>query len=105
TSMDDDRRVWSPIAEKLLAKNVAHEIRYDLEVVDADGLGLETPIRGIIRVQADKPPSATVKVIHKVVVPTAVPVISFRADDDFGINRLTLAVEVERGAAKEQSTD
>lgn len=105
TSIDEGRREWLPVTEKLLANNVAHEIRCDLEVVDADGLSLETPIRGIIRVQADQPPSATAKVIHKVVVPTATPVVSYRANDDFGISNLTLAVEVERGGASEQSMD
>jgi hypothetical protein len=84
-----------------LAKNVVHELRYELQVVDSDGLGLETPIRGALRVQPDKPPTAKANVVHKLVLPSAVPAVGFQVDDDFGISRVTLAVEVERSGEKE----
>jgi hypothetical protein len=43
-------------------------------------------------------------VIHKLVVPTAAPVVSYRASDDFGISRLSLAVEIERGNQQQALT-
>ena len=97
---DDARRTWSPPTDRLLAKNVVHELRYELQVIDADGLSLETPIRGTCRVQSDKRPTTTAKVVHRLVLPTAIPVVGYQVDDDFGISRVTLAAEVERGGEK-----
>jgi hypothetical protein len=100
---DDSNRTWFPPTDWLLAKNIVHELRYELQVVDADGLGLETPIRGAIRVQPDQPPTAMAKVVHKLILPSAVPVIGYQVSDDFGISRVVLTAEVERSVEKEPS--
>src|SRR5262249_35980200 len=71
----DSNRIWFPSPDRLLATNVVHELRYEVHVIDADGLRLETPMRGTLRVQFDKPPTATAKVVHKLVLPSAVPVV------------------------------
>jgi hypothetical protein len=98
---DDSNRTWFPPTDRLLAKNIVHELRYELQVVDADGLGLETPIRGAIRVQPDQPPAAMAKVVHKLILPSAVPVIGYQVSDDFGVSRVVLTAEVERGVEKD----
>jgi hypothetical protein len=77
-------------------KNIRDEFRYELQVIDEDGLSLEAPIRGSIRIKPDRPPTAAADVVHKVVLPTAEPVIHYRAADDYGISRLKLVAEVER---------
>ena len=56
-------------------------------MIDADGLSLETPIRGTIRIRPDRPPTGSAEVVHKVVLPTAEPVIEYRASDDYGLSR------------------
>lgn len=94
---DSERRVWSPKDEPLLSKNLKHELKYELQVVDDDGLSLEAPIRGALRVRGDQLPMAVASVIHKVVLPTATPLVSYRFSDDFGIGQVTLSVETERG--------
>jgi hypothetical protein len=76
---------------------VTEEIRFELQVKDEDGLQLESPIRGYVRIKADRPPFCSADVIHRVVLPTARPVIQYRANDDYGIASLVLNIEIERG--------
>jgi hypothetical protein len=77
-------------------KNIREEFRYEVQVIDADGLSLEIPIRGAVRIKADRPPAAAADVVHKVVLPTAEPVIHYRATDDYGLSSIKLVTEVER---------
>jgi hypothetical protein len=77
-------------------KNIREEFRYEVQVIDADGLSLETPIRGAVRIKADRPPAASADVVHKVVLPTAEPVIRYRATDDYGLSSIKLVTEIER---------
>lgn len=76
--------------------NIRDEFRYEVQVVDADGLSLEAPIRGAVRIKTDRPPTAAADVVHKVVLPTAEPIIHYRATDDYGLASLKLIAEVER---------
>ena len=76
--------------------NIRQELKYELQVVDADGLSLETPLRGNIRIRPDRSPTASAEVVHKVVLPAAEPKIEYRATDDYGISKLTAMIEVER---------
>ncbi|HUE73664.1 MAG TPA: hypothetical protein VMP01_22490 [Pirellulaceae bacterium] len=75
---------------------VTKELTYEIQVVDADGLSLESPLRGTIRIKADRSPTGGAEVVHKVVLPDAQPVIEYRANDDFGVARVRLAVDIER---------
>ena len=75
---------------------ITKELSYEIQVVDADGLSLETPLRGTIRIKPDRPPSGGAEIVHKVVLPDARPVLEYRASDDFGVARVRLAVDIER---------
>jgi hypothetical protein len=91
--------LWKlPTASSPLAR-VREELRYEIQALDADGLSLETPIRGAIRIRPDLPPTAVAEVVHRVVLPSAAPVIGYRASDDFGLVGLAIVAEVERMAA------
>lgn len=85
-----DQRGMTPL------RNIRDEFRYEVQVIDSDGLSLESPIRGAVRIKTDRPPSAAADVVHKVVLPTAEPVIHYRATDDYGLSSLKLIAEVER---------
>ncbi|WP_254508651.1 hypothetical protein [Anatilimnocola floriformis] len=76
--------------------NIRDEFRYEVQVVDSDGLSLEVPIRGAVRIKTDRPPGASIDVVHKVVLPSAEPVIHYRAADDYGLSSIKLIAEVER---------
>lgn len=75
---------------------VTEELRYEIQVQDTEQLSLESPIRGVIRIKSDRPPTGSAEVVHHVVLPTAQPVVHYRATDDFGLSQLNLIAEIER---------
>jgi len=72
------------------------EFRFVVQAVDPAGAMLELPLEGHVRLRADRPPQAALELIHRVVLPTATPNVTYRIQDDFGIARAVLHVEVER---------
>ncbi len=96
--VDQAATVWQIAASTHPFKPVLEELQYELQVTDADGLKLEAPIRGQIRLRPDRPPVVSAGMVHRVVLPTAAPVIEYRATDDFGLSQLKVVVEVERAA-------
>jgi hypothetical protein len=97
---DASRGHWTPSIDALPLKNLREELRYEVQVLDADGLSLESPIRGAIRIRPDLPPTVAADVVHRVVLPTAAPMVAYRASDDFGLARLTLVAEIERAGVR-----
>ena len=82
---------------------VSQEIRFQLQVTDEDGLHLESPIRGYVRLRPDRPPSGTAPVVHRVVLPEARPVVEYRVNDDYGIAAVNLQLQVQRARDEEFS--
>jgi hypothetical protein len=101
-AMNEDRTAWKLATPNTPFQAVAQELRYEMQVTDDDGLHLETPIQGQVRLRADKPPVAFASTIHRVVLPTAKPKIQIRAGDDFGIRALSFEATVKRQAALTQ---
>jgi len=95
TPRGDQRNQWQLAGPTPFAQ-VAEEFSFEVQVRDENGLQPESPIRGFVRLRADRPPTATMELVHRVVLPTAKPVVSFRVTDDFGISRLLLHLSVER---------
>lgn len=93
---DSEGFVWSLDNGDTPFSQVTREIRFEIQVTDEDDLHLEAPIRGYIRIKADRPPTCTANVVHRVVLPTAKPVIEYRAGDDYGIAELALKIQIER---------
>lgn len=93
---DDTALVWKLPAEKSPLANIRQEVRYEIHVTDTDGLALDAPIRGTIRIRPDRPPTGSAEVVHKVVLPTAEPVIEYKATDDYGLSKIALVAEIER---------
>lgn len=91
-----DKKEWTLAAETPLDR-ITEELRFEIQATDSDGLHLESPIRGHVRLRADRPPSGAMKAVHRVVLPSAKPAIEFRAGDDYGIAKLVLHTELERG--------
>jgi hypothetical protein len=99
---DKTYTAWSLVGKTPFSQ-VEEELRYEIQVTDEDGMHLETPIKGSVRIRADKPPVAIASTVHRVVLPTAKPSIQYRVGDDFGIKRLELVVQVERQGAQKPS--
>jgi hypothetical protein len=83
---------------------VTRDLSYELQVLDEDGLSLDSPLKGQIRIRLDRPPSGAAEIVHKVVLPTAEPVVEYQAADDFGVAGLRLHVAVERRAEESVAT-
>ncbi|GAA4437086.1 hypothetical protein [Bremerella cremea] len=76
--------------------NVQETIAYELTAIDQHGLQPASPIRGTIRVVPDRVPNASLQTIHHIVLPTASPVLRYRATDDFGLADLVLRLDIRR---------
>jgi hypothetical protein len=77
---------------------VTGPVRYEVQVVDADGLSLERPISGLLQVRADQPPRIAAATVTRVVLPDAAPQVKYRAVDDFAIDRVVVHKTVYRQA-------
>lgn len=95
TKQADDRN-WQ-LAETTPLANVTGPLRFEIQVTDHDHLQLETPLRGYIRLKADRPPRITGTLVHRAVLPSARPEIEIRASDDYGLSGVAVRVEVTRG--------
>ena len=76
--------------------DVRERLQFAVQVQDADGLQLPSPIRGQVQIRPDRPPVGAAGILHRLVLPNAVPRIKIRVNDDFGIRRLRLRLLVER---------
>jgi len=66
-------------------------------VTDEDGLQLEQTVQGYIRIKADQRPRITAEVVTRFVLPSATPLIEYRASDDFGVAKVLLHLQSARG--------
>ena len=91
--------VWQldPAGTELAA--IDGPFRYEIQVTDKDGLQLETPLRGAVRLRADRPPRISGALVHRAVLPTATPEVEIRVDDDYGIAAMNVHVTVRKGEA------
>lgn len=94
--LDDARLRWALEGDNTPLADVRGPVRFEIQVTDEDGLSLESPLRGYIRLKADRPPRIAGSLVHRVLLPTARPEVELRASDDFGIAALGVHVEVTR---------
>jgi len=87
--------VYQPAANSPLG-NITDAVKFDLQVVDQDGLGLPAPIEGLVRVKPDRLPSGSISAVVQQLLPQATPEIDLRATDDYGLAQLRLLVSIER---------
>ena len=72
------------------------DLQYEVQATDSDGLSPLVPLRGVLRVLPDAPPTVTASVVHRLILPTAQPVIHYQLADDYGISRLQWVLAIER---------
>lgn len=103
----NDRRHWTLAPANTPLATVRELTRYEIEVVDEDGLQLAEPIQGSIRIKADRPPRVTAAVVTQHVLPTGKPRISFGATDDYGIADIRMRCLIQRadGTSDEVTSD
>jgi hypothetical protein len=96
TRQDKSGRTWQLDAQDSPLQQVEHEIRYEIQVEDVDGLQLDVPLQGVIQLTPDRLPSAVAQTVHRVVLAGAHPVVAFRVSDDYGIQAIRLQTQVQR---------
>jgi hypothetical protein len=67
--------------------------RFEVRVVDEDGLPPDVPVAGLIRIRPDGLPRVSADVLTRLVLPTAAPRLAWRAADDHGLREVSLLVE------------
>ncbi len=94
---DAAAKLWTykPTGNSPLA-NITEAVKFDLRVVDQDGLELPSPIEGLVRVKPDRAPTGSISAIVTQLLPQATPELDLRATDDYGLSQLRLLVNVER---------
>lgn len=105
---DKDGHAWQLAGDESPLWDVTESVSYAVQVEDEDGLQLDQPIRGTIRIRADrKPILRNVLLGTKQVLPTAKQLISYQATDDYGLSKLRLRVQVVRndGEMETQNLD
>ena len=89
--------VWLLDPAGSVLADVKGPFRYEIQVTDKDDLSLETPLRGAVRLRADRPPRISGSLVHRAVLPSATPEVEIRADDDYGIDSMNVHVTVRKG--------
>jgi len=84
---------------------VSETIRYQIQATDQDGIQLEAPIYGTIRIQTDQPPRLAISARTRNIVATAQPPIIWSASDDFGLSRVIARVQVARADGEVSETE
>jgi hypothetical protein len=104
---DPARRAWRLDPEGTPLAHITEPIRYEIQVVDVDGLELAEPVQGFIRIKTDRPPRVTAALVTQHVLPSGKPTITYGAADDYGIARLQVHRQVlrEDGSTQEDSVD
>ncbi len=97
TATDSAAKHWiyKPIEKNPLA-NITEAVKFDLRVIDEDGLELPSKIEGLVRVKPDRDPSGSVSAVVQKLLPQATPELDLRATDDYGLASLRLLVTVDR---------
>jgi hypothetical protein len=103
---DAEKRNWKLNVADTPLERVIAPVPFDVEVVDEDGLSPEQPLRGHIRIEADRPPRIAAAVVTEKVLPAARPRIVWGAADDYGLAEVRVLKQITRLTGEmEQSVD
>ncbi|MBM79716.1 MAG: hypothetical protein CMJ78_03865 [Planctomycetaceae bacterium] len=96
TAEDEKKQIWKLQGDASPLAKVTEPIRYEVQVEDSDGLKLEVPIKGSIRLKSDRRPRVVAAMISRLVIPTAKPRIIYGATDDYGLSKLSVHFQIVR---------
>jgi hypothetical protein len=91
-----DKMRWSFNITGTPFESVSEPLKYRIEVTDTEGLKLESPIYGTLRLRSDQAPRTAISLRTRRVVPTASPPIVWSASDDFGLSKVVAQVQIAR---------
>ena len=76
--------------------SIREPLKYEVQVIDEDGLSLETPISGQIRLKPDRLPRVVATAVTRFVLPIALPKLDYAAGDDFGVAKIVAVIHISR---------
>ncbi len=76
--------------------SIREALKYEIQVVDEDGLSMEPAITGQIRLRTDRLPRIVASAVTRQVLPTATPKLDYAAGDDFGVAKIVAVVQISR---------
>ncbi len=102
-NLERDGDNFTLTADDTPLSSVAGTLRYEVQVEDEDGLGLERLRTGTLQVRPDQPPRISIASASQYVLPSAEPAVRFTAYDDFALQNISVLKMVERedGAAED----
>ncbi|MBI1347749.1 hypothetical protein GC163_15850 [bacterium] len=100
----DAAATWR-LPEGTALDSLSAPLKYQVSAIDQDGLSPQPPLTGEIRLQTDRVPHVAVAVVSRKVLPTATPVLSYGATDDFGLKSLTAQIVVVRMEGEQKTYD
>lgn len=84
---------WTLPAEGSPLARIVQPVRFEIRVVDEDGLAPETPVTGSIRIKSDGLPQVFADMQTRLTLPEGSPRLDWTVGDDHGIRAVTLLVE------------
>lgn len=99
------REHWTLAPAGTPLESVTDLVRYSIQVTDTDGLELERPLSGVIRIKPDDPPRIVASAVTRHVLPAARPTIAFEAADDHGLARVVVRPEVTRADGQVEAAE
>ncbi len=105
TPKDAEKREWTLDVSGTEFAEISETLRYQIQATDAQGLQLENPIHGTIRLRTDQPPRLAISARTRNVVATAKPPIIWSASDDFGLSRVFARIQVARADGEVSETE
>ena len=96
SSADQQRTVTWALPPGSPFETIREELKYEIQVVDRDGLSLESPIAGQIRLKPDRPPRIVATAVTRQVLPTAQPKLDYASGDDFGVAKIVAVINISR---------
>lgn len=95
-----DAKTWTLPPAGTPLNGIREPIDFVVSVTDADGLSPAEPLKGAIRLRADRPPRvAAGAVVHRV-LPTGRPELTYGAADDYGVKAIVAKVAARHADGK-----
>ena len=76
--------------------SIRQALKYEIQATDEDGLSMEVPISGQVRLKADRLPRIVASAVTRQVLPTATPKLDYAAGDDFGVAKIMAVIQISR---------
>jgi hypothetical protein len=94
-----DRKTWTLAPAGTLFEAIRAPIDFTVSAIDADGLSPE-PLKGSIRLRADRPPRVAAGAVVRRVLPAGRPELTYGAADDYGVKAVVAKVTATRADGK-----